>query len=142
MVVLEIMDYDMLHIIEHGAHVPMYQPMVDNVHTGGLKQKLTTIYDVEEKIIISLDVKAISAIGNSLPYHIYHLVENYESTQEMMETLIVADEGTVEVQATTVNNLNRRYENFFAQSGETLTQTFNRFNFLVNDMHMLGITKH
>ena len=65
-----------------------------------------------------------------------------ESTQEMIDTLIVAYEGTVEVQATTINNLNRRYEHFFAQQGESLTQTFNRFNCLVNDMRRLGIIKH
>ena len=49
-----------------------------------------------------------------------------------MDTLTVAYEGTVGVQVTTIINLNRRYEHFFAQQGESLTQTFNRFNCLVN----------
>lgn len=60
----------------------------------------------------------------------------------MMEMLIVAYEGTVEVQITTINNLNQRYKHFFAQQGESLTQTFNRFNYLVNDMSRFGIVKH
>ena len=54
----------------------------------------------------------------------------------------MAYEGTMEVQATTINNLNRRYEHFLAQQGESLTQTFNRFNCMVNDMCRLGIVKH
>ncbi|CAH1450439.1 unnamed protein product [Lactuca virosa] len=60
----------------------------------------------------------------------------------MMETLAVAYGGTVEVQATTINNLNRRYEHFFAQQCESLSQTYNRFNYLVNDMRRLGIIRH
>ena len=87
-------------------------------------------------------MKDKDAIENSLPYHVYHLIHNCESSQEMMDTMIVAYEGTVEVHATTINNLDRRYEHFFAQQGELLTQTFNRFNFLVNDIRMLGIAKH
>ena len=39
------------------------------------------------------------------------------------------------------NSLNRQYEHFFAKKGETLTQTFNRFNCLVNDMRRLNIHK-
>ena len=72
----------------------------------------------------------------------YHLVRNCESAQEMMEMFMVDCEGAVEVQAMTINNLNRRYTHLFAQKCESLTQTFNRYNCLVNDMHRLGIIKH
>ena len=60
----------------------------------------------------------------------------------MTDTLTVAFEGTEEVQRTNINNLNRKYEHFFAQKGETLTDTFNRFNCLINDMRRLAIPKH
>ncbi|KAL4562224.1 hypothetical protein LXL04_034422 [Taraxacum kok-saghyz] len=59
-----------------------------------------------------------------------------------MEMLTVAFEGTDEIRRTNVNNLNRKYEHFFAQKGETLTETFNRFNCLVNDLRRLSIEKH
>ena len=99
-------------------------------------------YTAEDKRLCHLDKKACAAIGNSLPYEIYHLVQNCESAKEMMDTLTVAFEGTEEVQRTNINNLNRKYEHFFAQKGETLTDTFNRFNCLINDMKRLAIPKH
>lgn len=40
----------------------------------------------------------MEAIENCLPYHVYHFVQNCESSQEMMETLTMAYKGTVEVQ--------------------------------------------
>ena len=122
MVVLETMDYEMLKIIEKGPHIPTYQPMVTNALVSHLKQKPKTSNDGDDNKLISVNVKARAAIGNSLPNHVYHLVQNYESAKEMMETLNVAYEGTVEVQAATINNPNRRYEHFFAQPGESLTQ--------------------
>ena len=54
----------------------------------------------------------------------------------------MAFEGTDEVRRTNVNNVNRKYEHFFAQKSETLTETFNRFNCLVNDMRRLSLEKH
>lgn len=132
LVVLETMEYDMLDIANHGSHVPMYQSMVNKSLAGGLKLKPKVSYDEEDKRLIILHVKAKAAIIYSLSYHIYHLVQNCEFAQEMMETMTVAYEGTVEVQATQINNLKRIYEHFFSQQGETLTQTFNMFNYLIN----------
>ncbi|KAL4563399.1 hypothetical protein LXL04_027440 [Taraxacum kok-saghyz] len=126
MVVLETMDYDMLDIYTLGPH----------------KQTPKHDYTAEDKRLIHLDIKARAAIGNALPYDIYHLVTNCESAKDMMETLTVAFEGTNEVRRTNINNLNKKYEHFFAQKNETLTETFNMFNCLVNDMRRLSINKH
>lgn len=82
--------------------------MVNNAPDGGMKQKPKASYSEEEKNI-SLYVKAKGAIRDSLLYNMYHLVKNYESTQEMMDTLTfaykdtmltVTYKGTIEVQAT------------------------------------------
>ena len=142
MAVLETLDYDMLDIVTLGPHIPMFQPTKDGVADG--EKKLTPKHDftAEDKHLIHLDKKACAAIGNALPYEIYHLVQNCDSAKEIMETLTVAFEGTDEVKRTNINNLNRKYEHFFAQKGETLTETFNRFNCLINDMRRLSINKH
>ena len=142
MAVLETLDYDMLQIVTEGPHVPMFQPMKDGVAAGEKKLTPRHEFTAEDKRLCHLDKKACAAIGNSLPYEIYHLVQNCESTKEMMDILTVAFEGTKEVQRTNINNLKRKYEHFFAQKGETLTDTFNRFNCLINDMKRLTITKH
>lgn len=78
-VFLETMDYFMLDLVNHRPHILMYQSMVSNAPAGGLKQNLQASYDEEDKRLISSDVKAGDAFENSLPYHIYHLVQNYES---------------------------------------------------------------
>ena len=91
----------------------MYQPIVNNAPVGPLKQNPKTSYDDDDKGLISLDVKERETIGNSLHYHVYHLVQNYKSTQEMMEMLTVAYEDTLEVQLTTINSFNQGYKKFF-----------------------------
>ncbi|KAL7605601.1 hypothetical protein Lser_V15G17674 [Lactuca serriola] len=90
MVVFKTMDYEMRKIVEKGPHVSMYQPMANNAHVGPLKQKPETSYDNDDKRLINNDVKARAEIGNSLPYHVYHLVQKCDSTQEMMEMVTVA----------------------------------------------------
>ena len=76
MVVLETMDYEMCKIVEKGPHVPMYQTMANNAQVGPLKQKPETNYDDDDKRLMNLDGKARAIIGNSLPYHVCHLVHN------------------------------------------------------------------
>ena len=95
MFILETLDFDMLNIVDNGPDVPMYQPSVNNAHVGPMKQKTKTRYDDGDKRLISLDVKAQEDIGNSILYHMYHLVQNCECAQEMMEMLNVAYEDTV-----------------------------------------------
>nr|KAJ0197446.1 hypothetical protein LSAT_V11C700383020 [Lactuca sativa] len=139
---LESVDEDMLDIVEKGPYVPMYQPLKNNVPDGAMKKTPRENWTVDDKRKNGLDVRARAAISYALPYNIFGLVQNCISAKEMMDTLIVSFEGTEEVKATQINDLNRRYEHFFARKGETLTQTFNRFNTLVNDLRILDQLKH
>ena len=142
LIVLETMDYGMLDIVNKGPHVPMYQPMKDGVADGPKKPTEKHQFSEEDRRLVMLDVRARAAIGNSLPYNIYHLVQNAASAKDMLDALTVAYEGTEEVTETQKNNLNRKYEHFFALKNESLTDTFNRFNCLNNDMQRLNIVKH
>ena len=94
MIVLETLDYGMLDVIENGPIIPMYQPMKDNVKDGEPKEKPFHEFDENDKRQYSLDVRGRAAIINALPYDIYHLVQNWKSSKEMMDTLTVAYEGT------------------------------------------------
>ena len=141
MIVLETLDYEMLDVVENGPIIPMFQPMKDNVKDGEPKEKPSHEFDENDKRQYSLDVRGRAAIINSLPYDVYHLVQNCKTSKEIMDTLTVAYEGTEEVKSVNKNSLNRQYEHFFAKRGETLTQSFNRFNCLANDMRRLGIHK-
>ena len=119
----------------------MYQPMKENVKEGDEVKKLVHKFDDEDKCVIVLDVRARTAKGNTLPHDIFHFVQKFWSTKEMIDTLIVAYEGTDEVKFVNKNNLNWWYEHFFQQKNETLTQVVNCFDCLVNDMCRLIWTR-
>ena len=87
MVFMETMGNEMHNIVEKGPQASMHQPMRNNTPVGYLKQKPKTSYDDDDKKLFSIDMKARATIGNSLPYYMYHLVQNCESAQEMMDTL-------------------------------------------------------
>lgn len=64
---------------------------------GENKRIVAYAYSEEDKKLINLDVHAHASIGNSLLYHIYHLLQNYFYAKEMIDTIVV--EGTNEVKA-------------------------------------------
>ena len=76
----ETMDYDMLDVINKDPIVPMDQLSNDNASDSELKHKFVPGYKKEDKRVLNLDVKARIAIGNSLPYHVYRLVQNCSTT--------------------------------------------------------------
>lgn len=78
------------------------------------KGTTTHSFTEDDKKLINLIVCTRAAIGKSLPYDIYHMVHNYVSAKEMIDMLVVAYERTNEINPTTKNNLNRKYEHFFA----------------------------
>lgn len=112
---LETIEYSMLSIANVGPYIPMYQLMKENVKDGGMVEKPVHEFDDENNCLVALDVKACAAIGNTLPYNIYHFVQSYRSTKEMMRMLIFAYEVTDEVKFVNKNNLNKLYEHFFQQ---------------------------
>nr|KAJ0217090.1 hypothetical protein LSAT_V11C300105640 [Lactuca sativa] len=112
---LESVDEDMLDIVEKGPYVPMYQPLKNNVPDGAMKKTPRENWTADDKRKNGLDVRARAAISYALPYNIFGL---------MMDTLTVSFEGTEEVKATQINDLNRR------------------FNTLVNDLRRLDQLKH
>nr|KAJ0188603.1 hypothetical protein LSAT_V11C900505350 [Lactuca sativa] len=121
---LESVDEDMLDIVKKGPYVPMYQPLKNNVPDGAMKKTPRENWTADNKRKNGLDVRARATISYALPYNIFGLVQNCISAKEMMDTLTVSFEGTEEVKATQINDLNRR------------------FNTLVNDLRRLDQLKH
>ena len=82
-----------------------------------------------------MDGKAMSI---RLPNEIYHSVINYLSAKEIWDTLVVLFEGTTEVIENRRSLLIQQYEMFSRNSRESLTETYNRFNCLLNDLKQHG----
>lgn len=95
----------------------------------------------DDKRLVSLDIKARSLIAQALPNDVFHSVINCTTAKDMWKTLCIQYEGTDEIKELKKATLNRKYELFFSIKGEKLTETFNRFNCLLNDLKVVGIEK-
>lgn len=88
-----------------------------------------------------LDAKVKHIIADSLPDNVFQSVLNCSSAKEMWDTLCLIYEGTENVKEIKKVKLNREYELFLAKNGESVTDTYNRFNGLLNDLRAVGIVK-
>ncbi|NHW59872.1 hypothetical protein HA378_32405, partial [Escherichia coli] len=61
--------------------------------------------------------------------------------KELWDTLVVLFEGTKQVKKNKKSHLIQEYENFKAKTEDSLTQTYDRFNCLINDLRQHGIEK-
>lgn len=66
----------------------------DGVKTGVIKKTPKHQFTEDDKHLYNLHIHAWGTIGNSLPYDIYHLVQNCISAKEVINMLNVAYEGT------------------------------------------------
>lgn len=95
----------------------------------------------EDKTLVDIDAQLQSFIVMSLPNDVYHSIINCTNGKEMWDTLCTMYEGLDHVIENKRIFLNRQYELFMASESETLTQTYNRFNCLMNDMKAAGVNK-
>lgn len=99
MMVIETMDVYMSKVLKVGPYVPMRtitktrkEPVTiwDHIHE----------WNEEEKKKVNLGVQVRATICGALSYNVYYLVENCLLAKDIIHTLKVAYEGTVEVKAT------------------------------------------
>ncbi|KAJ9553103.1 hypothetical protein OSB04_017148 [Centaurea solstitialis] len=86
--------------------------------TGRFILKSEKKYTEEDWKLVSLDTKVKSIIAMSLPDEVYHSLVNFSTAKEMWSTLCVLYEGS--------------------KRGESITNYYNRFNSLLNDLLLLG----
>ena len=68
----------------------MHQSSNQGASNSELTKKYVPGYNKEEKRVLNLNVNVRVAIGNSLPYFVYRLVQNCSTAQEMMITISFA----------------------------------------------------
>ena len=76
-----------LDVFCKGHIISIHHSSNENAFSSGLKQNSVLGYNKEDKRVQNLDVNARVTIRNSLPYHIYRLVQIWSTAQEMMNTL-------------------------------------------------------
>ncbi|KAI3678331.1 hypothetical protein L6452_37618 [Arctium lappa] len=106
--------------------------------TGRYILKLEKEYTDEDRRMFGLDSKVRAIIAQSLPDEVYHSFVNFSTAKDMWTTLCVLYEGTDEVKKSRKISLVRKYELFSIEKGESLSNYYNRFNNLLNDLKLLG----
>ena len=92
----------------------------------------------EDKKKVALDSKARSILIIALPDGISHPVINYQTAKEIWDTLVVLFEGTAKVKKNKRSLLIQQYKTFTSKLDESLTETYERFNCLLNDLRLHG----
>ena len=69
-----------------------------------------------------------------------HQIVNCTTTKHMWDTIELIMEGTEEVKENRLDILTSQYEAFKSLSGESITQVFERYNKLLNELSIQGKT--
>ncbi|KAJ9552948.1 LOW QUALITY PROTEIN: hypothetical protein OSB04_016993 [Centaurea solstitialis] len=146
---MEGIDSRYLTILRDGPIIPKDHFSKDGSTNTQMKKKLCyqqIHFKSESKYIeedwklseLSLLSLSLSPLSLSLPYEVYHSLVNFPTTKEMWSTLSVLYERSAEVKKSKKITLIRKYEFFSHERGESLTNYYNRFNSLLNDLLLMG----
>lgn len=86
-------------------------------------------------------LKQKSTIGNVVSETIFSKIVGCKTAKTVWDTLLVSYEGVNVVKSQKRKNLNRKYENFFSTSKQSLTDILSRFQILLNDLETVSVTK-
>ena len=131
---------DYLDRIKDGPFVP--SKLVPAMNIDGkvveehLLEKPKDEWTKEDKENFLKDVKVINILVNSLDSILTNYVLSCETANEVWNRLQVHCEGTKPIKKNMKSLLIQEYEYFEAKSEETLTEIYDRFTKLLNDMAM------
>lgn len=129
-------------ILENGPFVPMKmipESVVDGVRVPQRSTpKDPTEFTDSEKEIVALDKWLQLIIFDSMDTEMCYQILNCKSGKQMWDTIVLIMEGTEEVKEKRLDILTSRYEAFESLPGETITQVFERYNRLLNELSIQG----
>ncbi|KAJ9541659.1 hypothetical protein OSB04_028165 [Centaurea solstitialis] len=103
------------------------------------KSRMELFLSDEDKRLVNVDTKARSLIAMSLPDEVFHSISKLKTAKEICDTLCIQYEGAdALIESKKIHRI-RQYEKFIATKGETLAQTYQRFNCLLIDLKTYGI---
>ncbi|MQL88820.1 hypothetical protein Taro_021391 [Colocasia esculenta] len=93
----------------------------------------------DDKKKISLNCKGKSILCCALSKKEFNRISACKSAMEMWEKLMITYEGTDKVKETRIDIMVTKYERFQMESGESITQMYNRFTDITNGLAGLGM---
>ncbi|KAL8157708.1 hypothetical protein AgCh_002420 [Apium graveolens] len=94
-----------------------------------------TVADIEE---VHKDKKAMNILFNGLDQDMFDNVINSKTAKEIWDNVQLICEGTEQVRENKMQLLIQQYEYFHFEEGESLNDTFNRFQKLLNGLKLYG----
>ena len=127
-----------------GSYIPM--KLVPETTEGDVRvpQRFTpkepTEFSDSDKEIVTLDTNLQLIIVDSMDSIMCHQIVNCTIVKQMRDTIELIMEGTEEVKENRLYILISQYEGFKFLSGESITQVFERYNKLLNELNIQGKT--
>ncbi|KAK1378134.1 hypothetical protein POM88_024878 [Heracleum sosnowskyi] len=132
-------------ILENGPFVPMKPVSESTAPDGsripqGTQPKDITEYTDSDKELIRLDTGLMLILADSADKEMSYQLMNCTSGKHMWDTINLIMEGTEDVQENRLDILTSQYEAFRSLSGESITQVFEKYTKLLNELAMKGKT--
>ncbi|KAJ9541735.1 hypothetical protein OSB04_028241 [Centaurea solstitialis] len=103
--------------------------------------KLFRHYNELEKIRAELDDKALTLLTMAIPNDLFNRVDSRNTTKELWDELEKQFQGTKRSIQAKLNQAIGAYEGFKGLEGETLADSYSRFNIILNDLRRNGMQK-
>ena len=132
-------------ILENGPYVPM-KSIEESTNPDGTRvpassrPKDLSEYNDTDKELIRLDTGLMLILTDSADKEMSYQIMSCTSGKHMWDTINLIMEGTEDVQENRLDILTSQYEAFRSQPGESITQVFERYTKLLNELAMKGKT--
>ena len=135
---LEATDPEYLDRIYEGPHKPTRLAIVTAGQQEQLVPKDRKDFTPEDLSSIAKDAKVRHLLHSALDNVMSNKVINCTTAKEIWDALEVRCQGTPAIKKNRRNILTQEYEHFEAKSEETMTETFDRFCKLINDLSLVN----
>ena len=134
-----------ISILKNGPYIPM-KTIEATAGAGGSRTPARSVpkemseYTDTDKEYVRLDTGLMLIIADSTDKEMSYQIMNCTSGKHMWDTIELLMEGTAEVKENRLDILTSQYEAFKSFPGETVSQLFERFTRLLNELSMQGKT--
>ncbi|KAK1366625.1 hypothetical protein POM88_042186 [Heracleum sosnowskyi] len=135
------MDERYVDCIEKGPHVPMKLDSRVGLPDDAPDVKIpktVSEWTVEDIAEVHKDKRTMNILFNGLEQEMFDNVINCTTSKEVWDTVRTLCEGTEQVRENKMQLLIQQYEHFHFKAGETLNDTFSRFQKLLNGLKLYG----
>ncbi|KAL8155217.1 hypothetical protein AgCh_000557 [Apium graveolens] len=135
---LEATDPEYLSIIYDGPHRPMKLVVVVAGQEKKMVDKDNNDYSPEDLSSIMKDVKVRYILHSSLDSVMSNRVIGYKTIKEIWDALEVKCQGTTAIKKNRRTVLTQEYEHFDSRDNESLTEIYNKFQKLLNNLSLVN----